>query len=80
MMTNEMIKKIETLVAEFNRNHIGSYDDVALMMEVNSGMLDRAVEAKMTLFRILTDMETKGYAVSMTVTRDGFISSVSWAK
>lgn len=80
MMTNEMVRKIEALIVEFNNNHIGSYDDVALMIEVNSGMLDRAVEAKMALFRILTDMENAGYVVNMIVTQDGFISSVSWAK
>ena len=79
-MTKEMVRKIENLVSEFNHNHIGSYDDVALMIEINSGMLDRAVEAKIALFRILTDMEADGYVVNMTVTQDGFISSVSWAK
>lgn len=79
-MTKETLKKIETLIAEFNRNHIGSYNDVALMIEVNSGMLERAVEAKMELFKILNDLKQNGYMVNMTITRDGFISSVSYVK
>ena len=79
-MTKETLKKIETLIAKFNRNHIGSYDDVALLIEVNSGMLDRAVEAKMELFKILNDLKQNGYVVNMTITHDGFISSVSYVK
>ena len=79
-MTKETLKKIETLIAEFNRNHLGSYDDVALLIEVNSGMLDRAVEAKMELFKILNDLKQNGYVVNMTITHDGFISSVSYVK
>lgn len=79
-MTKETLKKIETLIAEFNRNHLGSYDDVALLIEVNSGMLDRAVEAKMELFKILNVLKQNGYVVNMTITRDGFISSVSYVK
>lgn len=80
MMTNEMVRKIENLVSKFNHNHISSYDDVALMIEVNSDMLDRAVEAKIALFRILTDMEADGYVVNMTTTHDGFISKIFWSK
>ena len=79
-MTKEKVRKIENLVSEFNHNHIGSYDDVALMIEVNSGMLDRAVEVKMELFKILNDLKQNGYMVNMTITHDGFISSVSWIK
>lgn len=80
MMTNEMVRKIEALVVEFNHNHLGSYNDVALTIEVNTGMLDRAVEAKMELFKILNDLKQNGYMVNMTITHDGFISSVSWIK
>ena len=79
-MTNETLRKIETLVSEFNHNHIGSDSDVAWMIQANTGMLDRAVNAKMALFRILNDMEVAGYVVDMTTTHDGFISKIFWSK
>ena len=79
-MTKETLKKIETLIAIYNQNHIGSDTDIAWMIQANTGMLDRAVKAKMALFHILNDMENTGYVVDMTTTRDGFISSVSYVK
>ena len=79
-MTNETLKKIETLIAIYNQNHIGSDTDVAWMIQANTGMLDRAVKAKMTLFHILNDMENTGYVVDMTTTCDGFIASIHWVK
>ena len=79
-ITNETLRKIETLIAIYNQNHIGSDTDVAWMIQANTGMLDRAVKAKMALFRILTDMEANGYVVDMTTTHDGFISKIFWSK
>ena len=79
-MTNETLRKIEILVAEFNHNHIGANNDVTLMIQVNSGMLQRAVNAKMKLFKIIYDLEKNGYKINVKTTRDNFIASISWSK
>lgn len=77
-MTKEMMNKIENLVATFNANVIGS-NDIAMMIEANTGRLDHIVKAKMALATLIRDFESLGYVVNVK-TNNGFINYISYSK
>ena len=79
-MTKETLEKIETLVAIYNHNTMAGTTDAVLMIIANSGMLNRAINAKIQLLKVLHGLEKNGYAFDIKTTRDGFIASISWVK
>ena len=72
---NELVKRIMEAVAVFNHyNNVNT--EVAVMIAANTNNLDKAVEAKLTLVRLINEAKKYDLIVNVYSNIDAYITSV----